>query len=202
MSSVPSIPPWAPPVLAPTPRPTRRRALLAGAGVAMFAAVALVATGTLQLPRAPAAANAPSAELAVARALALAVAKARAHADVPLSQPGTERPQPNRIADASRAVDLFATRSWYVQPPPPPPAVALPPAPPTAPALPYTYLGSFAPQGDNPVFFLSRGDRLIDARVGDHLDGVYELTSAAGNELVFTYLPLNIQQSLSSGAKP
>ena len=44
---------------------------------------------------------------------------------------------------------------------------------PTAPPLPYTFIGSFAPDGQPPVFFLAHGDRVIDARVGsDNLNAV------------------------------
>jgi hypothetical protein len=80
-------------------------------------------------------------------------------------------------------------------PPPPPPAPE-----PRAPPLPYTLVGSYASQGEAPVFFLKRGDRVIDARVGDKIDGVYQLESAAGGQLVFVYLPLNTHQALAAGA--
>jgi len=55
------------------------------------------------------------------------------------------------------------------------------------------------PEGHPPVFFLAHGDRMIDARVGDQLDGVYQFESAAGGQLVFVYLPLNIRQTLAAG---
>jgi hypothetical protein len=63
-------------------------------------------------------------------------------------------------------------------------------------------VGSFTPEGDQPVYFLSRGDRVIDAHVGDRLDGVYEFESAAGGHLVFVYLPLNVRQTLAARASP
>jgi hypothetical protein len=50
------------------------------------------------------------------------------------------------------------------------------------------------------VFFLARGDRVIDARVGDRLDNTYQFESASGGQLVFVYLPLNVRQNLSAGA--
>jgi hypothetical protein len=107
-----------------------------------------------------------------------------------------------RTADRSHAGSLFATHSWYVPPPPPPP-VAPPPRPaPEAPPFPYTFVGSYAPVGTNPVYFLSRADRVIDAHVGDRIDGVYEFESAASGNLVFNYLPLNIRQSLPTGVLP
>ena len=110
------------------------------------------------------------------------------------------RPASDRVVAPTHAAALFAQHSWFVlqpAPPPPPP----PPAPePTAPPLPFTFLGSFAPKGEPPVYFLARGDRLIDARVGNVIDGVYKFESAAGGQLVFVYLPLNTRQNLNAGA--
>jgi hypothetical protein len=41
---------------------------------------------------------------------------------------------------------------------------------------------------------------VIDAHVGDRLDGVYQLESAADGQLVFVYLPLNVRHHLAAGA--
>jgi hypothetical protein len=116
-------------------------------------------------------------------------------------------PAADRVVLPTYASALFAQHTWAVLrpvkvPPPPPPALPPPPPPPpepTAPPFPFTFVGSFAPEGDRPVFFLARGDRVVDARVGDRLDGVYQLESAAGGQLVFVYLPLNIRQNLAAG---
>jgi hypothetical protein len=108
-----------------------------------------------------------------------------------------------RVIEPTHAAALFAPHSWYVRPPPPPPPKAPPPPPPpepTAPPFPYKLVGSYAPAGEQPVFFLARGDRAIDARVGDRIDGVYQFESAKGGQLVFLYLPLNIRQTLSPEA--
>ena len=104
---------------------------------------------------------------------------------------------------AGRAADaLFARHSWYVAPPPPPPApvveVTLPP--PTAPPLPFVIMGSYARPGDSTVYFLTRDDRVFDVHVGDTIDGTYKVASAANGQLLLTYLPLNIRQSLPIGA--
>jgi hypothetical protein len=112
-------------------------------------------------------------------------------------------PASARVVAPAHATALFAPHSWYLPAPPappPPPAVEPPPPEPTAPPFPYTFVGSYAPEGEPPVFFLARGDRVIDARVGDRLDGVYQFESAAGGQLVFVYLPLNIRQSVGAGA--
>jgi hypothetical protein len=198
MSSVPSLPVWRLPVLVTMPASKRRRVVLVAAGVAVAAAVAAVVSGVVQLPFGSAA-TAPTADLAAAHAHAVALAKTHDRRATLPTEARTARPVVSRVADASRAGDLFATHSWYVPPPPPPPAAPAPPAPPTAPPFPYTYVGSFAPDGDAPVFFLARGDRVIDAHVGDHLDGVYEFEKADGGELVFNYLPLGIRQTLPGG---
>jgi hypothetical protein len=113
----------------------------------------------------------------------------------------------HRVVGDSAAGALFAAHSWYTPPPPPPPApqpvaiVRAPPVP-TAPPLPYTYMGSWLRDGGQPVFFLTRNDRIYDVKVGDTLDGLYRFEGLSGNALVFTYVPLKIRQTLSvDGAK-
>jgi hypothetical protein len=107
-----------------------------------------------------------------------------------------------RSADASMSEDLFATHTWRVLPPPPPPPPPAPPPVPTAPPFPYTFVGAYTAENARTVFFLSHADRVIDAHVGDRIDGVYDFESADAGQLVFNYLPLNIRQSLSAGAAP
>lgn len=60
-------------------------------------------------------------------------------------------------------------------------------------------MGSYTPHGETPVFFLTRGDRVYDVRVGDTLDGTYSIDSFNGTQLLLTYKPLNIQQQLTAG---
>ncbi|HYL72433.1 MAG TPA: hypothetical protein VEY89_14125, partial [Candidatus Dormibacteraeota bacterium] len=79
----------------------------------------------------------------------------------------------HRVVEQTSAGSLFASHSWYVAPPPPPPppvGEAPPPPKPTAPPLPFTYMGSYAPNGAKPVFFLTQGDRVYDVHIGDTLD--------------------------------
>jgi Tfp pilus assembly protein PilO len=109
-------------------------------------------------------------------------------------------PESNRVVASTQEAALFAQHSWYVLPPPAPPAPPPPPLVPTAPPFPYTFMGSFSPEGHPQVFFLARGDRVIDAHVGDRIDGVYQFESAAGGQLVFVYLPLDVRQTLAIGA--
>ncbi len=109
------------------------------------------------------------------------------------------RPALDRVVAPTHAAALFAQHSWYVMPPAPPPAPPPPPPEPTAPPFPYTFIGSLTPEGHAQVFFLSQGDRVIEAHVGDRLDGVYQFESADGGQLVFVYLPLNIRQIVAVG---
>jgi len=107
-----------------------------------------------------------------------------------------------RVADGKAAPALFHSQSWYIPPPPPPPAPYVeppPPPPPTAPPLPFNVMGSYARPGDVTVYFLTRGDRVFDVRVGDTIDNTYSVDGAANGQLLLTYLPLKIKQTLAVG---
>ena len=109
----------------------------------------------------------------------------------------------HRSTDPASAHELFASRSWYVPPPPPPPPPPPgPPPPPTAPPLPYAFIGSYAAQGDAATYFITRGDRIYDVKVGDSIDGEYSLDAVEGSNLIFTYKPLKQRQSLTAGVNP
>jgi hypothetical protein len=107
----------------------------------------------------------------------------------------------HRVVDQTAAGSLFAAHSWYTPPPPPPPPapVVTAPAVPTAPPLPYQFIGSYKPDGQAPVFFLTSGDRVYDVHVGDTLDNNYSVDSFDNGQLVLTYKPLNIKQQLLAG---
>jgi hypothetical protein len=107
-----------------------------------------------------------------------------------------------RIVDGTSAASLFAAHSWYVAPPappPPPPAAPLPPAAPTAPPLPFTYMGSYKTAGVGSTYFLTAGDRVYDVKIGDTLDNTYSVDGVKAGQLLLTYMPLKIQQSLAVG---
>jgi len=93
-----------------------------------------------------------------------------------------------------------------VPPPPPPPApvVTAPVAPPkpVAPPLPFTYMGSYTPNGSPAVFFLTSGEKVYDVHLGDTIDNTYSVDAFNNGQLVFTYKPLNQQQQLSTGGAP
>jgi len=155
--------------------------------------------------------SAPDPESAAPSASASASAPAKATAAVATrraASPSTSHDGGNLLARFAHRVSagkfadaLFHTQSWYVPPPPPPPApvVYVPPPPPTAPALPFTVMGSYAHPGDATVYFLTRGDRVFDVHVGDTIDGIYSVDGAGNGQLQLTYKPLNIQQTLPLG---
>ena len=72
----------------------------------------------------------------------------------------------------------------------------------TAPPLPYSFVGSYAPKGGDEVFFFVRGDRIYDVKPGATLDGVYSFDGVEGGQLVFTYKPMNVRQNLALGGSP
>jgi len=214
VSRLPSAPGVALPLLPGGGRPAFGRRAALGLTLLVLAALAvLVATGTIRLPG-PVFAKAfrslavkvmsvVPAPQELPRAAAMEAELARAQAERRAAPRASEpRPAADRVVAPTHAAALFAQHSWHVAPPPPPAAPPPPPPEPTAPPFPYTFLGSFAPEGDSPVFFLAHRDRVIDAHVGDRLDGVYQFESVAGGQLVFVYLPLNIRQSLAARVSP
>jgi hypothetical protein len=107
----------------------------------------------------------------------------------------------DRVVKDSAAADLFAAHSWYVAPPPPPPApvVYTPPPPPMAPPLPFAFMGSFRTDSGSAIYYLTAGDRVYDVKVGDTLDNTYSVDGVKSGQLLLTYMPLKIQQSLAVG---
>lgn len=98
---------------------------------------------------------------------------------------------------------LFSSGTWFVPPPMPKllPVVAPPPPLPTAPALPYSYLGKYS-EGDLQLVILSRGNRVVTASSGDVLENMYRIDRIETNNVIFTYLPLSISQTLVTGSNP
>jgi hypothetical protein len=95
--------------------------------------------------------------------------------------------------------DLFAAKSWYVPPPPPEMQKPLPPPAPVAPSLPFTYMGSME-DGGHLVVYLAKGERAYSVGVGDTIEETYRVESMDGGQIVFTYLPMSIKQTLKIGS--
>ena len=99
-----------------------------------------------------------------------------------------------RTNQAQQIHDVFAVSVPPVAPLPP----AAPPQKPSAPPFPYTIIGAMQ-DGDVRTLYLSRSDRVVIARSGQDLDGLYHVDSIAGQALTVTYLPLHQQQTVGLG---
>jgi len=94
--------------------------------------------------------------------------------------------------------NAFGSTSWYVPPPSPPPVKPAPPPKPTAPPLPFSYLGRY--EDSALVIMLVKGDRLYTVTEGDVIENTYRVERVTAGMVELTYLPLNIRQSISTGA--
>ena len=83
-------------------------------------------------------------------------------------------------------------------PPPRAAAAAPPPAAPQAPALPFVFFGRMV-EDNGTVLFLSMQGRDYSVKLNDVLERDYRVDIINNNQVVFTYLPLNIQQTLYIG---
>lgn len=159
--------------------------------------------------------------------------QASAQAGVELSSPAARAPAPRPRAEApapgptTRTVearttlrpklesdassDAFAPRDWEPPPPPPPPPPPVmappppaPPPPPPPPVLPYRFVGLLDDKGAvKPRVFISLGDKLLIASVGDTLEGGFRLDAITAQELVFTHIQNNVLLRLDvQGGKP
>lgn len=79
-------------------------------------------------------------------------------------------------------------------------AAAVPPPSQQAPPLPFTYLGRLSEDRDTTVF-LAQGERNFVVKPGDVIDNHYRVEEVTDNAVSLTYLPLNLKQTLSTGAK-
>jgi hypothetical protein len=108
---------------------------------------------------------------------------------------------PARSPHEGVSMDLFGRKTWYTPPPAAPvrEVRTYQPAAPTAPPLPFSVMGSYEEEGKGTLYFLVKGDRVFDARVGDILEGTYRVDGPSNGQLKFTYLPLDISQGTQLG---
>ena len=110
-----------------------------------------------------------------------------------------------RAPAAEPGADLFGQPPASIAPPPPlveqprVEQVEAPAAPPAPPPLPFRYMGQLAEAGRKTVF-LAAGDRNLVVSVGDVIDDLYRVDDFGADALMLTYLPLNVQQTLPTGA--
>ena len=83
-------------------------------------------------------------------------------------------------------------------PPPPPPTPPPPPPAPVAPALPFAFMGRMV-ESDRTTLFLTRQNESYSVKLNDVLLHEYRVDKIDGDQVIFTYLPLNIQQTLYIG---
>lgn len=96
---------------------------------------------------------------------------------------------------AAMQSDLFPRQTWVPPLPPPKPYVAPPPPPPSPPPLPFKYLGRWVDAG-RLTLFLVQGEQPIPARAGQVLLGAWRVDTITERQVVFTYLPLDMQSTL------
>ena len=131
----------------------------------------------------------------------------------PRSQPATQQPEQVHVElerlnkqktqeEAGKPVtNAFKSTSWYVAKPAPPPPPPPPPPEPTAPPLPFTYMGRYE---DPPklLVILASGSKVYTVSEGDVIDGNYRVDRITDSVVNLVYLPLNINQSLSTTGTP
>lgn len=110
-----------------------------------------------------------------------------------------QRQEKGRVSDVfnQTAEYVAPTRTKFVPPPPPvdlPPPVVVPVAPP----MDFVYLGRYG-EADSRIVVLSKGDRVYTVKVGDVIENTYRIERFTPGMVNFTYLPLNITQSLTTG---
>ncbi|UQV47985.1 hypothetical protein KIV45_08055 [Janthinobacterium lividum] len=114
---------------------------------------------------------------------------------------------PRRALEDEEAATLFAKQSWQPETPKKimldqlATQAALPAARADAnapPPLPFQFLGRFVDEG-KAAYFLQAGDRNVVARPGDTLEERYRFDGVVQGALQFTYLPLNLKQTLAVG---
>jgi len=111
------------------------------------------------------------------------------------AKPGTPTPQAAPVARerlAKMQANLFPRQTWV---PPPKPYIPPPPPPPKPPPLPFKYMGRWVDGGQLTVF-LVQGEQPIPIQAGQVLQGSWRVDEISDRQVVFTYLPLDMQSAL------
>lgn len=99
-----------------------------------------------------------------------------------------------RYADTVK--DIFAPPVLHRPPPAPVEVMA-----PTAPPLPFTYMGKMEEDGQEYIFLASPSQNYV-VHTGDVLNDQYRIDGIENGQVVFTYLPLAVNQTLAIGEVP
>lgn len=175
-----------------------KKAVLGGAAVATLLA-ALFAPEDEGSIVGPATATTRHVERVAVAPRAAATAAAPAHRALTI--------EPRRALEDDEAATLFAKQSWQPETPKKImldqqaaqaalPAVRVDANAP--PPLPFQFLGRFVDEG-KAAYFLQAGERNVVARPGDTLEERYRFDGVVQGALQFTYLPLNLKQTLAVG---
>lgn len=106
-----------------------------------------------------------------------------------------------RRIEKTEVRDVFKSKNWAPPAPPPRPAQAKSQATvaPVAPPQPFSYIGKLIDAGQV-VVFLARGDRNYMVHLHDVIDSSYRVDEISDQAVALTYLPLNVRQTLPTGA--
>jgi hypothetical protein len=110
-----------------------------------------------------------------------------------------QRQEKGKVSDVFNQTVEYVPRALpkFVAPPQPV-EVAPPVVVPVAPPMDFTYLGRYG-EADSRIVVLSKGERVYTVKVGDVIENTYRIERFTPGMVNFTYLPLNITQSLSTG---
>lgn len=115
-----------------------------------------------------------------------------AAAGKPAPDPSRYAALPSREGIGEVRGDPFGVHNWAPAPKPPAPQ---PVAAQEPPPLPYKYAGTVEQEGVA-QHLLVKDERVYAAVQGGTLDGGYRIESVSGSEILLTYLPLNVNQSV------
>jgi hypothetical protein len=127
----------------------------------------------------------------------------------PANAAGLDLTRLQRARSEDPSGDPFGKRSFRPAPPQraelapsAPVQVALPPPPPppSAPPVPFTYLGRLS-EDNRTTAFLASGERNLVVKPGDVIDNNYRVDEVTDRMVQLTYLPLNVKQTVSTGAQ-
>ena len=102
----------------------------------------------------------------------------------------------NREMLAEKPTDLFPVHSWVVVVPVAK-AKPVPPPQPVAPPTPFTYMGKMEDGPKGTLIFLMADNKVYSVSKGENVDAFWRLDGEDANQLMFTFLPLNLPQTLS-----
>lgn len=102
--------------------------------------------------------------------------------------------------DVAAAGKPVVTAPPVVLPPPPPvQAAPMPPPKPAAPPLPFLFIGKLGDEAGQYTVFVSARGRNYAVKTGDTVMQQYRVDEIRPPSMTLTYLPMNIQQTMSIG---